>query len=56
MAKLIQNTLVIQVSKMVRDSEPSAPLIDPDIVAQLEAVIAELAGGEVMVEITSDEL
>jgi hypothetical protein len=51
MAKLIEQTLVITISKMVKNDAPDTPALSPDIVAQLEAVVAELAGSDTIVEI-----
>lgn len=36
---------------MVRANEPSRNILDPDLITQLEAVIAELAGSGVLVEV-----
>jgi len=51
MAKINSQTLVITISKMVRDSEPETPVLDDEIVSQLEAVVTELAGSGVLVEV-----
>ena len=51
MAKLNTQTLVITLSQMVKNDSPEQAVLSADIVAQLEAVIAELAGQGVMVEI-----
>lgn len=52
MAKINEQTLVITVSQLVKDSANLQPLLSADVVAQLEAVVAELAGAGVLVEIT----
>lgn len=52
MAKLNSQTLTIKISKMVRDSDPEVELIDGELISQLEAVMIELAGGDVMVEVS----
>lgn len=51
MAKITQQTLVITVSQMVRDSDPEVVILTDDVIAQLEAVISELAGEKSLVEI-----
>jgi hypothetical protein len=51
MAKINEQTLVITVSQLVKDDTPAAELLSPDVVAQLEAVVAELAGAGTLVEI-----
>ena len=51
MAKINEQTLVITVSQLVRDDAPTTELLTKDVVAQLEAVVAELAGTGTLVEI-----
>lgn len=51
MAKINEQTLVITVSQLVKNDADAAPLLSPEVVAQLEAVVAELAGAGAMVEI-----
>lgn len=51
MAKINEQTIVITVSQLIKDSAEAQPLLSADIVAQLEAVVAELAGPGTMVEI-----
>jgi hypothetical protein len=51
MAKINEQTLVITVSQLVKDDAPVAELLCADVVAQLEAVVAELAGSGTLVEI-----
>jgi hypothetical protein len=51
MAKINEQTLVITVSQLVKDDTPAAELLSADVVAQLEAVVAELAGAGALVEI-----
>lgn len=52
MAKINEQTLVITVSQLVKENANLQPLLNADVVAQLEAVVAELAGAGVLVEIT----
>jgi hypothetical protein len=51
MAKINEQTLVITVSQLVKDDVPTHVLLDSDVVAQLEAVVSELAGAGTLVEI-----
>jgi hypothetical protein len=51
MAKINEQTLVITVSQLVKDDAPTAELLGADVVAQLEAVVGELAGAGTLVEI-----
>lgn len=51
MAKLIEQNLVITVSKMVKNTEPDQPALSSDELAQLEAILTELAGNNAIVEI-----
>jgi hypothetical protein len=51
MAKINEQTLVITVSQLMRDDAPVEALLSKEVVAQLEAVVAELAGTGTLVEI-----
>jgi hypothetical protein len=51
MAKINEQTLVITVSQLVRDDAPTSELLNAEVVSQLEAVVAELAGTGTLVEI-----
>ena len=51
MAKINEQTLIITVSQLVKDDTPNHELLSSDVVAQLEAVVAELAGAGTLVEI-----
>jgi hypothetical protein len=51
MAKINEQTLIVTVSQLVRDDVPTQTLLSDDLVAQLEAVVAELAGAGTLVEI-----
>jgi hypothetical protein len=51
MAKINEQTLVITVSQLVKDDTPTQALLPNEVVAQLEAVVAELAGAGTLVEI-----
>lgn len=52
MAKIIEQTLVITVSKMVKDSEENAVLpLTPENLAEVASVVEALGGSGVLVEI-----
>jgi hypothetical protein len=50
MARLNEDIIVIKVSKLLRDTEEDVPILDDQIVNQLEQVISELVP-ETLVEI-----
>lgn len=53
MAKLIEQTLVITVSKMVPNSEENSQLpLTPENLAEVASVVEALAGDNTLVEIT----
>ena len=45
MARLNEDIIVIKVSKLLRDTEEDAPILDDQMVDQLEQVIGELVPG-----------
>ena len=52
MAKLHEEVVVIKVSTLLKDDVTATPvLLTKDTVASLEAVVAELVGGNVLVEV-----
>jgi len=52
MAKLNEEVIVIKISEMLKDADPVQPLLPPDILSNIEQVIAELTGRtNVMVEV-----
>ena len=55
MAKINSTSIAITVSELVKDDSPSTTLLNDDIIAQLEAVIIQLASenakGGVLVEV-----
>jgi hypothetical protein len=51
MAKINESIIVIKVSELVKDSEAAGSPISEEAIAQLEAVVKELAGGAALVEI-----
>jgi hypothetical protein len=51
MAKINSQSIVITVSQLLRDSDAGTPILSEEVLAQLEAVIGELAGSGVLIEI-----
>lgn len=51
MAKINSTNLVISLSKLVKDTDPTEPVLNDETKAQLEQIITELAGAGVLVEI-----
>lgn len=55
MAKLQEQTIVIKISRLLRDNQTEQPFFDQQTIDSLESVVAELAGQSVMVEIVQDQ-
>lgn len=59
MAKLNSSNIVITVSQLLRDDQPSPELIDKTMLEQIEAVVQQLAGesagAPVLVEVVKAE-
>jgi len=53
MAKLQEDTLVIKISKLIKDSDEAGTALSEELITSLEAVVQELAGAGVLVEITA---
>lgn len=51
MAKMIEEVIVIKLSKLVKDSDTTDTIADSDVQAALEQVAQELAGSGVLVEV-----
>jgi hypothetical protein len=51
MARLNATEITIKVSKLQKDNEDDVELLTSETIAQLETIIAELAGDGVVVEI-----
>ena len=51
MAKINEQTLVITLSQLIKDYASTTAILISDLVAQLEAVVAELAGAGTLIEI-----
>lgn len=50
MAKIQEKVLTIKLSKLLKDSDPEATILDDETLVQLYQVIQELAGAGVLVE------
>lgn len=55
MAKLNQDKITITISEMVRDDQPTAVILDAEVLEQLLAVIQELVGEKRLVEVNYNE-
>ncbi len=51
MAKMIEDVLVIKLSKLVKDSDGADHIVNDEIQLALEQVAQELAGSGVLVEV-----
>jgi hypothetical protein len=55
MAKIQEQIIVIKVSKLVKDSaHTNSPIISDDFMNNIEAVVQELAGDDVVIEVITD--
>jgi hypothetical protein len=54
MAKLNESMFVIKVSELLKDSQEPSEIFDSSTLAQLEAVVQELAGPGKLVEIIAE--
>jgi hypothetical protein len=52
MAKLNQDKITITISEMVRDDQPTAVILDAEVLEQLLTVIQELVGEKRLVEVS----
>jgi|TARA_B110000908_G_scaffold37928_1_gene45609 hypothetical protein len=51
MAKIAETVIVIKASKLLKDGDESVEVLDNEAITQLNAVIEELAGAGVLIEI-----
>lgn len=51
MAKMQTETVVITVTKLLKDADPESSVLTNDVCASLEAVAQELAGASAIVEV-----
>lgn len=54
MAKMIEQVIVIKLSQLVKDMEQGNQPADGEVLASLEAVVQELVGDKVLVEVASE--
>jgi len=55
MAKIIEDIIIIKLSKLVKDNEQDhAGFLSDDALASLEVVVQELVGSNVIVEVATD--
>ncbi len=52
MAKLVEDVVVIKLSKLIKDNDPSDVIVTDEVQSALEQVAQELAGNGVLVEVT----
>lgn len=52
MAKIIEENIVIKISRLIKDSNGAPSVITPEILQALEQVAQELVGESAVVEIT----
>ena len=56
MARMIQETIIIQISKMVGDRDDEVEILKDTDIPQIEEVVTALAGGDhIMIEMTFDK-
>jgi hypothetical protein len=55
MAKLNTQTIAITLSKLIKDTEEGSPILTDHDLAQLEAIVTELVGDKVMVEVFKED-
>ena len=55
MAKINEDHVVIKISELLKDSDESRKLVSPEVIAQLQEVIKELVGGNVLIEIENGQ-
>jgi len=53
MARLQEEILVVKVSKLVKDNEHALDIVDDGMLLSLEAVVQELVGKDILVEIAA---
>lgn len=52
MAKIVEEKITFKLSKLVRNDSDEIDLLDETMVASIEAVLQELVGNEIILEIT----
>jgi hypothetical protein len=51
MAKIHEEIIVLKLSKLIKDSDPTTTMITEDLISNLAAVLEELAGPGIIIEI-----
>ena len=51
MAKIAETVIVVKASRLLKDGDTMTDVLDSEALAQLTAVIEELAGADVLIEI-----
>lgn len=54
MAKIHEELIIVKLSKLHKDAESAGTLAGEDIAASLEAIVQELVGADVVVEIIKE--
>jgi hypothetical protein len=55
MAKIAETVIVVKASRLLKDGDTMTDVLDSEALAQLMAVIEELAGADVLIEIETLE-
>ena len=55
MAKIHEEIIVIKLSKLVKNYQTAGSLVGEETVAALEAVVQELVGADIIVEVDSSQ-
>lgn len=55
MAKIHEEIIVIKLSKLVKNDQSAGTLVGEETVAALEAVVQELVGADIIVEVDSSQ-
>jgi hypothetical protein len=54
MAKIVEELVIIKVSKLVRDSDAGEKLLDSKAINSIEQVVQELVGDGIVVELVEE--
>jgi len=55
MAKIHEEIIVIKLSKLIKNDQTAGALVGQETVAALEAVVQELVGSDIIVEVDSSQ-
>ena len=56
MAKIAETVIVVKASRLLKDGDEASAVLDGEAITQLSAVIEELAGAGVLIEIETLDL